>query len=267
MTDIEHETQEVTTQTAIVTHQAPQQSGGLLKSIESLSKMKDLTPEKMDQIERLFAMQQKMVDREAEQTFNIALAAAQAEIEPVAANKRNSHTSSTFADLSAIHSACKPIWTKHGFSVLTKVGASTKPEHIRVYGNLRHTSGHSEPFDHDWPMDTDGAKGNANKTPIQGMGSTSQYARRYTECMLFDIAIGRDNDGNVDSGERKEPELSTKAADWIAAIQASATVDECQKQFTDGFKDLTALKDNYGKNQLIKAKDKRKKELSNASAN
>jgi hypothetical protein len=245
----------------LVLHQAQQQSGGLLKSIEALAKNKDLTSEKMDQIERLFNLHAKMVEREAEQAFNMALAAAQAEVQPVAANRRNPHTDSTFADLAAIHAACKPIWTKHGLSVLTLTKPSPTPGHVCVYGTLRHSGGYAIQFENDWPLDTDGARGNANKTPIQGMGSATQYARRYTECMLFDLAIDRDNDGNgaVPPATKQEPELASAAVDWITTLDEATSAADLAAKYKLAFDALDG--DGYARNRLIKARDGIKKAM------
>lgn len=173
--------------------QATSEASSLMTIIERISTMPELD---LDRVERLFDMHQKMLDRQQEQLFNQALALAQSEIEGVVVNKSNDHTRSKYANIEAIHAEAKPIWTKHGFSVLTRSGTSEQPGHIRLYTEVRHSGGHKVTYEDDWPLDTAGARGNSNKTAIQGKGSTITYARRYTELMIFDIAIkDEDNDG------------------------------------------------------------------------
>ncbi len=230
------------------------EAGALMTIIERISTMPDLD---LDRVERLFAMHQQMLAKQAEKAFNDAMALTQSQIQSIVVDRENAHTHSWYATLDAIHEKAKPIWTANGFSVVTKLADSEKADHVKVICEVRNGS-HKEVHSKDWPLDTAGAKGGANKTAIQGMGSTSTYARRYTELQIFDIAIkGMDKDGN-----NNVPELSQKAADWIAAIDGSANMQELQSNYKDGFRALQEAKDNFGLNQLNKAKDAKKKELS-----
>lgn len=227
------------------------EAGALMTIIERISTMPELD---LDRVERLFAMHQQMLAKQAEKEFNDAMAVTQSQIQSIVVDRENAHTHSWYATLDAIHEKAKPIWTKNGFSVVSRLADSTKPDHIKVICEVRNGS-HKETHEKDWPLDTAGAKGGANKTAIQGMGSTSTYARRYTELMIFDIAIkGMDKDGN-----NNVPELSQKAADWLAAIDATSNLTELQNTYKDAFRELQAAKDNYGLNQLNKAKDAKKR--------
>lgn len=229
------------------------EAGALMTIIERISTMPDLD---LDRVERLFDMHQKMLDRQQEQLFNQAMALAQSEIEGVVVNKRNDHTRSKYANIEAIHAEAKPIWTKHGFSVLTRSGSSDQPGHIRLYTEVRHSGGHKVTYEDDWPLDTVGAKGNSNKTAIQGKGSTITYARRYTELMIFDIAIkDEDNDGN------RRPEPLEDITDALLAIGEADSMDALQTVFTECWKRYTHKELRA---RLTAAKDAKKKELSNA---
>lgn len=215
--------------------QSTNEASSLMTIIERISTMPDLD---LDRVERLFDMHQKMLDRQQEQLFNQAMALAQSEIEGVVVNKRNNHTHSKYANIEAIHAEAKPIWTKHGFSVLTRSGSSDAQGHIRLYTEVRHSGGHKVTYEDDWPLDTVGAKGNSNKTAIQGKGSTITYARRYTELMIFDIAIkDEDNDGNAVSVQHQyqpKPELTPdKANMWknaVAAYKRDGNFDSIEKR-------------------------------------
>lgn len=182
----------------------------LMAVIEKVAAMPDLD---IDRIERLFSMHEKMVEREAETAYNSALSRAQSEMESVSVNKTNKHTNSKYANLEAVHSACKPIWTRHGFSVSAILQPSDLQNHVLVVCEVRHSAGFKRVYKHDWPLDLAGAKGNSNKTAIQAMGSTASYARRYSELMIFDIAIqNEDNDGNRNS---PEPSNSGKQENYL----------------------------------------------------
>ncbi len=226
------------------------ETNSLLMSIQRIAEMPGF---EIDRAERLFTMREQMIDREQEKLFNQAMALTQSEIQSVAVNKDGEKNGSRYADLNAIHKEAKPIWTKHGFSVVSRSMPSETAGCIQVYCEVRHSGGHKEIFKDDWPIDVAGPKGLVNKTAIQGKGSTISYARRYTELMIFDIAIaGEDDDGNSN-------ELSAKAADWIAAITECANLHDLQKKYQEAFKDLD--KDGYGRNQIGKAKDAMKAKL------
>ena len=169
------------------------ESGALMTLIERMAVDKEINP---DRVERAYTMYKEVRAAEAEQEFNRAMSEAHAEIQPVVANSKNSHTKSRFADLSAVHATAKEKWTKHGFSVVTKTVRSDIANNIKGICEVRHSGGHKEVHEDDWPLDMAGSQGAVNKTPIQAKGSSITYARRYTELMIFDIAIDDDDDGN-----------------------------------------------------------------------
>jgi hypothetical protein len=72
-----------------------------------------------------------------------------------------------------------------------------------VAGNLklvccvRHRGGHKEYYELEGALDLTGPKGTENKTPIQAMGSTDAYLRRYLTQNIWHVALkDEDNDGN-----------------------------------------------------------------------
>ena len=168
----------------------------------------------MDKIERLFAMHQKMLAHEAEAQFNDAMARAQRNMVPVFANQTNEHTRSTYADLAAITRSITPLYSAEGLSisfdsnreVLNADGKPIGPPPagwFRTVGIVSHSAGHSRMHHIDLPSDETGVKGNANKTPIQGVVSMTTYGRRCLTCMIFNIAIS-DEDGNARPEQRQE---------------------------------------------------------------
>ncbi len=71
----------------------------------------------IETIERLVALQEKMLARQAEIAFNEALNRAQSEIVRVAPDLKNAQTSTKYASYAAIDKIIRPVYTKEGFSL------------------------------------------------------------------------------------------------------------------------------------------------------
>ena len=147
----------------------------------------------------------------AEDKFCEAMAPCQHEIGPVARSSVNTFTRSTWAKLDAIHAVAKPIYARHGFSVVYSQGTPSVPGLIRIVASVRHVGGHREEHWIELPPDTEGAKGNNNKTGVQGVGSTFSYGRRYLECAIFNIDTGDDVDGNRPQPTQQGPSRPRQA--------------------------------------------------------
>ncbi len=168
--------------------------GALIAMIERAARDPNVD---IDKMERLFDMHQRVEGRRAEQEFNAAMAAAQAEIKPVARNLYNSQTKSKYADLAAVSGSADPIIHKHGLGVICSEFRSEIPDHIGIRCEVTHAGGFSRSYDFNIPVDGAGLKGNANKTATHAYGSTVTYGRRYAKCSVFDIATTNDTDGNA----------------------------------------------------------------------
>lgn len=148
----------------------------------------------VDKLERLLAMQERVLARDAEQAFNEAMKAAQEEIRPVAKNKTNPDTKSKYVDLEKLGEAIDPIIHKHGFSLSFGSDASPLDSHYRVTCVVSHSAGHSRDYRADVPIDNTGPKGSQNKTMTHGFGSALSYGRRYLKLLIFDVST-TDDDG------------------------------------------------------------------------
>lgn len=150
-------------------------------------------------LELLFEMQRKVLADEARVAFEQAMTQAQAEMEPVAREAQNTHTKAKYARLEDIDAAIRPVYTRHGLSLSfnqQEAGAGS----VSVSCKVGHARGHFESYTLTGGLDNVGAGGNANKTPIQALGSSVSYLRRYLTCMIFNIALkNEDNDGNAQS--------------------------------------------------------------------
>lgn len=170
------------------------QSDPFVDMVERLATNSDVDAEKLD---KLVSIQERIMDRNAEQEFNAAMSRVQAKLPTVEKDANNLQTKSMYARHEAISRAIKPIYTAEGFSTSFSEGTPVKEGHIRVNGILRHSAGHSEPYSVELPPDDKGIKGSVNKTNLHAAGSTLTYGRRYLTLLMFDIATGDDTDGNL----------------------------------------------------------------------
>ena len=176
---------------------APSEAATILSIIDRAARDESVD---IDKMERLLAMQERVIEREAKKDFDDAMRAAQQEIPQIYRSSVNSHTKSRYATLEAINEAINPVITEHGFSMTFGTDESPLENHYRVTCDVSHNGGYSRSYHADVPSDTAGAKGTANKSATQGFGSTMSYGRRYLTLLIFNVALtNEDNDGNRQS--------------------------------------------------------------------
>ena len=219
----------------------------------------------IDVIERLAALQEKSLARMAEQEFNTAMTAAQAELGRVAPDLTNPQTHSQYASYAAIDRRIRPIYTKHGFSLSFDSGDIDKPDTVLVRCYVSHRAGHTRTY-HAPPMPADGkgAKGSDVMTKTHATGSAMSYGMRYLLKYIFNVAIGQeDDDGNgASNGSHITDERAVECLDWITN---ASSVDELKKVYQAAYKEADALHDAATCKAYVEAKNKRYKELANAN--
>ena len=231
-----------------LTTQAPVDTAvGIVAVIERAAMNPDVDIEKM---ERLLAMQERILDRNAEAAFAAAMTSVQSKLPTVFRESHNQQTSSKYAKHEAMAAAIKPIYTAEGFSITFSEGDSPKERHIRIVGILRHSSGHKELHHVDLPLDNAGIKGNVNKTETHATGSTFSYGRRYLTLLMFDVATGDDNDGNkpgatitpeqVANLEALITEVGANKAGFLRAMNVTSLDEIPAKLYQRGVKALEA---------------------------
>lgn len=192
----------------------------------------------LDKMERLFAMHERVQSRSAQEQFNAAMAAAQAEIAPVARNKKNEHSGAKYADLFAIADKALPIAHQHGFGLSFSEFKSEQPNCLGVACKVSHAGGHSERYEFNVPLDRAGSQGKVNKTETQAYGSTFTYGRRYATCGVFNIAITDDDGGSKSAVDDRDAALAA-----LRVLVSKAGADEgkiCNHFSVESFDDLTA---------------------------
>ncbi len=175
----------------------------------------------VDKLERLIAMNERILAHNAKAAFNVAFTLMQAELPEIGERGEimvKGVLRSRYAKLEDIQAAIKPILKAHGFALRHRTEwPAEKASIIRIVGILSHAEGHSEESIFEAPADK-----SDYRTDIQSMGSTVSYGRRYTTLDLLNITTrGVDNDG------QKQPELKDIKApegfdNWWTDMQATA---------------------------------------------
>jgi hypothetical protein len=209
----------------------------------------------IDKMERLLAMRERMLDREAEQAFNESMRAAQQEMPQVVRDAKNEQTRSRYARYETISRKMAPVITKHGFSLSFGTADSPLKDHYRITCKASHVAGHSRDYFADVPSDMVGMKGNQNKTATHGFGSTMSYGRRYLKTLIFDVAVtNEDDDGG--SAALVEP-ISAKQKDELIELIKETGTDTakfCQFMCVDALDDLRTTHFDSAKSALLKKK-------------
>jgi hypothetical protein len=193
----------------------------------------------VDKMERLIAMQERILARDAEQKFNAAMSAAQKGMRPVAADMDNQQTKSRYASYAAIDRALRPIYTAHGFGLSFDTGDGAPPDFVRMLCYVTHEAGHARTYHIDMPADGKGAKGGDVMSKTHAAGAAASYGMRYLLKMVFNVAVGEDDDdGNGAQSTAREIKVPHGFEDWWTDLDATA--DEGLDALTKAWKASTA---------------------------
>lgn len=146
----------------------------------------------VDKMERLLAMQERVIERNAKAAYAEALAAMQIEL-PVITERGKIDIGrgkpQAYALWEDINDAIKPVLARHGFALSFRTGQTDGK--ITVTGVLSHRAGHSEETTMHLPVDASGSK-----NAVQAVGSSTSYGKRYTAAALLNLTSrGEDDDG------------------------------------------------------------------------
>lgn len=136
-----------------------------------------------------------------------ALAKAQGEIENASKNAANPHFRSKYADLAEVLNTVRPVFAKHGISVIQ--APSYEGGMASVETMLMHSSG-------EWLSNTCSAP--VSKQDAQGVGSAITYLRRYSLAAFAGIAQ-EDDDANSAVGHRQAAKPEQNAHRTVPAKQ------------------------------------------------
>lgn len=212
----------------------------------------------IDVIERLAALQEKAMMRNAELAFNEAMNAAQAEVVRVIPKRDNNQTGSKYAGYDDLDKMIRPVYIKHGFSLSFDTDPSVPPtvEMVRVLCRVSHRDGHTRTYHYDMPADGKGPKGGDVMTKTHARAAAGSYGMRYLLKMIFNIAIGEDDrDGNSQGMDGQTVE------DWVNEIHASATLQDLSVIYGRAFNAAQSLKDNNARKIFMASRDDRRAKL------
>lgn len=175
----------------------------------------------VEKIERLMALWERGEARKAVAAFNVAMTAAQTEMHAIAPDAYNPQTKSKYASYEALDRVMRPIYTKHGFALSFNTGDAPVAEYVRVLCDVTHLGGHAKPYQADMPADGKGAKGGDVMTKTHAAASAMSYGMRYLLKMIFNVAVGEDDDdGNRAANTAAAPEPPKGFVDWLDDLKA-----------------------------------------------
>jgi len=164
-----------------------EQTTGLARMIEQVC----MNPEMdVNKLEKMLDMQERVLDKQAEQQFQSDMAEMQAALPVIERNgviAVNNQVRSKFAKFEDINRAVLPVMQKYGFSITFETQQAQG--FVNVIGVLRHKSGHRESTQLHIPLDTSGSK-----NAVQAVGSSVSYGKRYVLSALLNITTSDDDD-------------------------------------------------------------------------
>ena len=200
----------------------------LLSMIERLARDPSMDP---DRIERFINMRRDFKREQAEQEFNEAMSRVQGKMHAIAADAHNPQTKSRYASYFALDKVLRPIYSAEGLALSFDEEESPKGQDwIRVVCYV--TRGiYTRKYKKDMPADGKGAKGGDVMTRTHASGAASTYGQRYLLRMIFNIAIGEDDDNGSDG--RLDRSISTGVSgfpgDRITGDQLAEILKLCKE--------------------------------------
>ena len=183
----------------------------------------------ISKLEKMLDMQERVLNRNACQSYSADMAVMQSEMPRV--YKLAEGHNSKYARLEDINDAIRPTLQKFGFCVTFRIEQPSEKS-VSITAVCSHKLGHSEKASLSLPLDTSGSK-----SPVQAIGSTVSYGKRYTLCALLNISTGDDMDGkdlgrNQSLPPPKQPITDDRLSNAFVKIAAGEyTVERLQNTF------------------------------------
>ena len=170
----------------------------------------------VEKLERLIAMQERIMAHQSKAAFDSAFADMQGEIPAIVERARTNN--GTYAPLEDIVAGVRPVLQRHGFS-LSHETQWPDAKTVRVIGILTHRDGHEKRTEF-----LSGADASGNKNAIQGLGSAIAYGRRYTTKDLLCIVTKDEDDDGDKAGRTKDAPVAPDGYDaWFATLDGVAS--------------------------------------------
>ena len=152
----------------------------------------------IEKMERLLAMQERILARNAKSAYAAALAQLQPDLPTIvergAIKNKAGGVQSRYALWEDVVSIITPILSQHGFAITFRTANLDKQ--VTVTGVLSHREGHAEETSLTLPIDSSDFR-----NLVQSIGSSVSYGKRYTAAALLNLRSGitEDDDGQGSS--------------------------------------------------------------------
>jgi hypothetical protein len=140
----------------------------------------------MDKLERMLAMQERIVAESAKAAFAAAFAAASAQFPSIPLNGKGDKNK-PYALLKDIMGMTRPVLSRHGLALSFSVNSEGAA--VRVTAELMHVDGHTKTTSIELPKDQSGSK-----NAVQAVGSSQTYGQRYTAQAILGLSLGDDTE-------------------------------------------------------------------------
>ncbi len=177
----------------------------------------------IERIERMTTLYERSVARSAKAAYDAALSEMQPKL-PIIDKRGRGHNGALYALWEDIAEGILSVTAEHGFSLTFRVQPLERA--VNVTAVLAHREGHREETSFPFPLDATG-----NKSPIQSVGSSISYGKRYTACALLNvIAHGEDDDGKsgskqMSSSAAKKNGTDRRFNEIVAEFRSALNVD------------------------------------------
>lgn len=204
-------------------------AAGILAVIERAALNPQIEVEKM---ERLLAMQERILERDARASFAAALTELQPQLPVITENggiKNNAGVvQSTYAEWEDINDAIRPLLHEHGFALSFKPGQAADGK-VTVTGILRHRDGYQDEATVTLPHDPSGSK-----NAVQAVGSSLSYGKRYAAIALLNITSRAPRDRDDDGAASGRSAIGERAITEINMAEGTAGLRAWKEKNYDG---------------------------------
>lgn len=187
-------------------------------------------------MERLLAMQERVLADQRREAFAGALARLQARLPQIAKNGRivvKGTLRSRYASIEDIDVAIRPLLAEEGFALsFDEDSAAPDARSFVMSCRMSHRAGHSETKRITLPLDSSDFR-----TAIQSRGSTTSYARRY----LIKMHLNLVEQGEDDDGQGGSKPITRQQADDLRVLMQDAGADEARFLRHMGVESLEAI--------------------------
>jgi hypothetical protein len=166
-------------------------------------------------LHQLISAKERLMQNEARAAFVRGLARLQTKLPIITERgeiKARGGQTYTYALWEDINEIIKPILSRHGFALSFRTGR--QGDQIEVTGMLSHRGGHVETTSLLLPMDASGSK-----NPVQAVGSSTSYGKRYTAQALLNLTSRGEDDDGVGAGSSSRAISGDQLKDLEELIQ------------------------------------------------